>query len=1025
MSLTSRDTTPSILHMPLEPRNGTLIEPATKRQKTDDSERTVTIASKISSGAYTTLEGIAADVEKAASNVLELLAQYALRPDQAGAHSLLASSATHRQAAVANVLSFKKIFADVILREKAQNRSLSTMEQRNGGGSNLDKLVTERLMEENQRALLSQQNASSNASATRCVLTLYGSAPQPKQLFSSLQTPVRITPKPSIPSRLALEISRESHASTSTSQSSLEVLTPIRESSLPSGISTTMLIPTHFPELKEEYKNQVPTLGEVFPPPSTLPQLQPPKPSKYTTTRGNVVTFYNPADHVMDTRSSHRSWTTQPLSTGEWLNYGGMPSIQQPSSPEAKRRKRERALSSGEQEAEIPVPPEWIEIQNKAKEEARAEALFRRNYSSFAPTYDDTGAVVPAAVRAQLWWHRVGRERYEQSLALDEPTDQNTGDQRPEVEVSATATQVDDDEEARFREAVENWIPENPPANFFGDEAKPGENKSIDETLRDTSQLLETLNSYQQVRNLSLTSGSSHSTIPIDPSLSRMIGTPSSPSAAETELSDRIRKRLAAQIERLPPYEVARLNGDQLAELNVSTKLVSAGKDYKGVMEEEEIISRPIAGVVSTGVSPGSSVRAGTTGVPYGAPQPGAYPSRPMYGTQPTGSPRPTAQMRGQGGGQYYPQQTSPGGGRGSTLNTPRITSGSMGPPQGGASAQNTQRVSYGGQTNPQQYFQNQSSVGYNQQYPPPGTTTPYQRPSQPQYQQHAQQRQQNQIVYGGGSAARNATSAYAARMAAAKSSQPAPTSYGPSALSTPTPTQNHPYASATTTTPTSRAYLQALSSSSQATAMQQASSNLGASGFHTWMSPQDQANMMERQRAQLAAQQQQMQIHNTAAAANPRAMQANILTSVSSSAAAPPTGAGTAGNTQAQSGTVGNAAVAQMIAQPVRGQTPTQSQNSTQQVNDTGVAGEEVAAGAGGSLSGENTITEQITRDQVTEQQTAGQDQGRGQGQNDPVPVTMTMGATTIEAETGMGGNNPSSNPVPATAVGGGDDGN
>ncbi|KAI9790105.1 MAG: hypothetical protein M1816_005575 [Peltula sp. TS41687] len=1008
----SRDTTPSILHMPFEPSKGTSIEPATKRQRTDDSEKAMTIASKISSGAYTTYQSLADDVNQAASYVLELLAQYALRPDHEGPNSLLLSSTAHRQAAVEDVLAFKRFIVSLILREKLQNRLLPTMEQGGEISSNINKIATGNLVEETQRGSLTQQTAP-HAHVNRCVLTLYGSAPQPKQLFSSLQKPV--------------SISRENDASATTSPSSVEVFLPIPRSSLPAGILTTTVVPTHGPSLVEKPKRKVPTFGEVFAPPPNLPQLQPPKPSKYTTTRGMMVNFYNPADHMTDSRSNLRSWATHPSSTGEWLSYGGMPSVQQPSSPEAKRRKRERALSTGEQEAEMAVPPEWIEIQNHARAEARAEALFRRNYSSFAPTRDDTGAVVPAEIKAQVWWNRLGRERHQQYMDSAEPTAQNTSDQTSEVQGSTTAPEPVDDEEASFREAVENWRPESQSADFVeyqpGDGVKIAE-KSLDEVLQETSQLIETLNSYQQARNHSLTSLSSHSTIPQVASIIELVGTPSSPSAAEKELADKIKKRLAAQIDQLAPYEVVKVDGDQLGKLNVSTKRLVPGEDYRGVMEEEEIIPRSMAGVVGTGVSPGSSVRAAPMGVPYGATPPGTYSSRPKYGAQMTGSPRPTTQIRPQGSGQYYPQKTPTGGSRGGAMNTLHNASGTMGPPQAGPSPHSTpSRAPYGGQTNPQQYFQNQSSVGHNPHYPPPATTTPYQRPTQPQYQQHAQQRK-HPIVYGGGSAARNASNAYAGRVATAKASQQAPNTYSPSPLATPTPAPNHPYASAPAATPAPRAYLPAYS---QATTMQQPSSNVGVSGFHTYMTPEDQAKMMEKQRAQLAAQQQQIQIQNAAVIANQRAMQANMLASVSSSSATPTTtGAGATVNTQVQNAAGGNAATPQMIAQPVQIPTQNQNQHTTQQVNHARVIGGETGAGSG-SFSGGNTVSGQMPDTRSTEHQTTAQAQGRsqGQGETESVPVAMTTGTTTLEAATGMGGNDATSNPIPAAVVGGGSERN
>ena len=114
---------------------------------------------------------------------------------------------------------------------------------------------------------------------------------------------------------------------------------------------------------------------------------------------------------------------------------------------------------------------------------------------------------------------------------------------------------------------------------------KPIEDKEVDEILEEISELLETLNSYQRIRNLSLNplprSGSTSS-----------VADPAKPSEAEVATYNTLKAQLTLMIAMLPPYAVAKLNSDQLAELNISTKIQVLTDNYKGVMEEDEAAAR-------------------------------------------------------------------------------------------------------------------------------------------------------------------------------------------------------------------------------------------------------------------------------------------------------------------------------------------------------------------------------------------------------------------------------------------------
>ncbi|KAK5074615.1 hypothetical protein LTR16_008976, partial [Cryomyces antarcticus] len=219
---------------------------------------------------------------------------------------------------------------------------------------------------------------------------------------------------------------------------------PLREPSLPNMITATRVLPVRGDGALSG-KTKDPTFADLFAPPATLSQLSPPRPFKKSTTRGSTITWVD--NDPLSSSVPKGSYTTQSLSTGKWLGYGGVDPPEEPSSPGAMRKMRDRALSTGEPN---PAPSESTRL---AQQQAKEEALFRSVYSSFAPSRDDAVALVPAETKDRVWWYKVGEKRYEQAFAIDPIL----------LDAQDTSTQKNSmgaDEEVEFKTAVESFVPE-------------------------------------------------------------------------------------------------------------------------------------------------------------------------------------------------------------------------------------------------------------------------------------------------------------------------------------------------------------------------------------------------------------------------------------------------------------------------------------------------------------------------------------------------------------------------------------
>lgn len=531
-----------MLHQPIESvtTRSASQESEAKRVKLSTPESPLTVASLVSASAYSSLETFEQDVESAVAA--------ALAPFETEGVSA-APLSQEQMKAQANILALQKMARTLIAREG------SRLGQKSAASQPVDSFVKEEEEEFPEG---------------RTVLTLYGSAQGPKQLFSSLQQPVAVRPD---------------SASASGPNAAVKVTLPLRESQLPNIISTTEVFPV--PSDKDQ-KEKAATFGELFPPPPHLQALAPPKFPKSQATKGNTVTWTKQDAGFPIRNKSSQIYSNQPQAAGHWLGYGGVDMPKDDTSPTAKQKSRQRALSTGE--AQLPLS----EATRAAVQQAKDEALFRSVYSSFAPSRDDSMAVVPTEVKNMVWWHKSGEERFKNTF----PVDPALVD--PELlALGGSAEQQDDplENEAAFNKMLEDFVPMEDDDLPF--KAKSEAEKQTDEILQEISELIATLASHQRIRNSSL------ATNPLTPaaqnsSLATLAGDPFTPSAEEVDVYQMLKHQLAIMIAQLPPYAVAKLNGDQLDELNISRTLIIETDDHKGVLEDDQVTRRAAIPPAST-----------------------------------------------------------------------------------------------------------------------------------------------------------------------------------------------------------------------------------------------------------------------------------------------------------------------------------------------------------------------------------------------------------------------------------------
>lgn len=547
------DTSPSFLKLEFEDTQSG--QPSQKKARLSDGSTKTTISAKLGNGAYAALRALKDDAARVSKALEASLRAKAKEAESLNAGRLSVDDLKQIQRAKA----FEGLICEVVDKE-----------------SRYETTHTGPVLKKETSGLTNGHIADAKAGADNgmgTVLTLFGNAPTPKQLFSSTQN---------------ASIGKEGLA--------IKSELPVEEMSLPNGLTATKIMPAPVDGKKG------PTFEEAFAPPYNLPTLHPPKAHKRSSTRDTTITweFKDPVN-----RSSKKGgYTVQSLTTGNWLGYGGVDSANDASARE-KRKQRDRALSSGaESVKEAPTKITLDEQQAKLE-----EALFRRAYSSFAPSIDNAKSVLPAETKAMVWWHKVGEKRFCDTFAIDPALLDSTA-------VDAVSLLPEPEVPAINEEDFETVVNEMADLDEDMANAKSAISKTdVKQVLREVSELLETLASHQRIRHATLPSSTAASRTPISPAplLASRIGKPDEPAEDEVSTYNALRRELAYLILKLPPYAVAKIDGDQLAELGVSKLVPFESKDIKGTMEEDQIARLAKYNAMATAAGIASLTRAGSS----------------------------------------------------------------------------------------------------------------------------------------------------------------------------------------------------------------------------------------------------------------------------------------------------------------------------------------------------------------------------------------------------------------------------
>lgn len=481
------------------------------------------------------------------------------------------------------------------------------------------------------------------------------------------------------------------------------------EHSLPAGVSISRVAPSN-PQEKAQ------TLGELFAPPRTLLSLQPPKQPK-TQAKGNALDFYHPE---LSEHSKYRSntYSSQKLAAGHFLDY----SHATPSSQTVPKQ-HERAQSLAGKKPS-----------SKETEVSEMESLFRGAFSSFAPCKDDAAAVVPSNVAGRMWWRGVGQRNFQRMIEVEYYQDLANG----------KAAEKDEDEaeldEAALQDALDNWDDAvvDPSLDDVMGAKRDDEEKDADEILDEVSDLIETLASYQRIRNLQLPNSQNRQSS--DPVNGDML-TSAGPQLTDEEQATYqvLKAQLALIIKTLPPFAVAKLNGDQLEDLLISTKVQIQTDQYKGIMEEDDaaLQARLRAQQQMGGPPVRQGMPAGPPAMP-GTPYANHYQAGGQYGT-PTRTPSMSQQQYFRPGSSSTPNYQQPRNMTPSGQQPPRPQPNQYSRPNGYPNQFATQlakaQTPYGHQNMPQ--YAGQQRPGQFGQMPQQGTPNmrfPYQQghPQQP-----------------------------------------------------------------------------------------------------------------------------------------------------------------------------------------------------------------------------------------------------------------------------------------------------
>ncbi|EEP82573.1 predicted protein [Uncinocarpus reesii 1704] len=504
------DSELKLLQYPLPSKSKS--ERENKRAKLSEPDAGSNIESKVTGGAYKSLEEFIDDIETVAALVSTDNPQATDRPE-------------HLKSLNANELSvraslFKKQLNNLLLRSRRLQPLLVNSEASQSQEESLQSLVPPH--------------------EDRAILTVTFGNP-PRTYFSSFQQTNGVS------SVATPEVTDKERS------------TPVDESVLPGDIRISKVMPFNATQLQKE-RGTTRTFGEVFQPPSHLPQLTRPQKFKQQAT-DNVVRWLQPVDILAassTTLSGQKLYNNKKLSPGHWLNYGR----------DSSRGKLSSINNSDDSGAAGSV-----------KED---EAIFRSIYSSFAPGYDSGGAVLQNNVQNLVYWDRRGQNKFNQLFP-----DWHFDEAEPVRQLfEKTTLEPEPLNDIDLRLAVESFDPNTNIEDLEkiqnGDTETSGDG-DVEHILQEISDLLKTLHSYRRLRNLYPTPGQLPNTS--SKAFSQLSDTPSE---EEKATYDTLKQSLSSMIALLPPYALAKLDGDQLADLNIKTAMNQGCVDYAGTMEEDE-----------------------------------------------------------------------------------------------------------------------------------------------------------------------------------------------------------------------------------------------------------------------------------------------------------------------------------------------------------------------------------------------------------------------------------------------------
>ena len=259
--------------------------------------------------------------------------------------------------------------------------------------------------------------------------------------------------------------------------------------------------------------------------------------------RGHTLDFIPNASRPANLPLNKHDYKFAKLPTGSWLSY--CPSQQD-------RKKVLQSSSSTDFKAALAA--------NSVRQgkDLDTEDMFASVYSSFAPSSDNAYSLVSEEDMTRQWWHQHGEQKLSRLL-------------RP---VGPEASMIDGEARGNdeFADLVDNFEPHGAEDDSNSDSA----DTEVDDLLNEISEMIETLSSYQRNRTL-------------EPVASGTVPKPSSPEVDHFQL---LRDQLRVLISSLPPFAVAKLNGDQLEELNISTRLVVTAPDYPGTGQTDDYVLR-------------------------------------------------------------------------------------------------------------------------------------------------------------------------------------------------------------------------------------------------------------------------------------------------------------------------------------------------------------------------------------------------------------------------------------------------